>query len=340
MQVYRTGSGFVSGQTAGQQRRKHPSQHIPAAAPGKPRVAGGVHAHPPVRACHHGVCPFEHHHGVPRLGIVQGDALPVGGKFCRRKPGQPRHLAGVRGDYQLPRRVREGFALGQQLGGGVQAVCVQHRSPGKAGQKLLHQRAGLGGPGGALRCAAKAGAQQQYGSLLPPEQRHIFRRNAALCALLTGAQAALRQTGDGGADHRFHTGKGNDTRPGAQCTLGCQQRSAPVKGTARHRQHAAKGTLMAVSGTGRDALPDKFFGNFHSHGCTSRERFSKSTFSQERKFYLYSGYRNARRHSDIPFSQGSAFTPVPAQGRGSAFPRSALPRETSGRTRAVRRDQG
>ena len=273
MQVYRTGSGFVSGQTAGQQRRKHPRQHIPAAAPGKPRVAGGVHAHPPVRACHYSACPFEHHHGIPRLGIVQGDALPVGGKLCRRKTGQPCHLAGVRGDHQLPRRVREGFTLCQQLRGGVQAVCVQHRSPGKAGQKLLHQRAGLGGPGSALRCAAKAGSQQQHGSLLPPEQRHIFRRNAALCALLTGTQTALRQAGDGGTDHRFHTGKGNDARPGAQCALGCQQRSAPVKGTARHRQHAAKGALMAVPGTGRDAFPDKFFGNFHSHGCTSRERF-------------------------------------------------------------------
>ena len=179
----------------------------------------------------------------------------------------------MRGNYQLPCRVREGLVLCQQLGGGVQAVCVQHRSPRKAGQQLLHQRAGLGGPGGALRCAAKAGAQQQHGSLLPPEQRHIFRRNAALCALFTGAQAALRQAGDGGADHRLYACKGDDARPGAQCTLGCQQRSAPVKGAARHCQHTAKGALMAVPGTARDALPDKFFGNFHSHGCTSRERF-------------------------------------------------------------------
>ena len=165
--------------------------------------------------------------------------------------------------------MREGLVLCQQLGGGVQAVCVQHRSPRKAGQQLLHQRAGLGGPGGALRCAAKAGAQQQHGSLLPPEQRYIFRCNAALCALLTGAQAALRQAGDGGADHRLDTGKGNDARPGAQCALGCQQGSAPVKGTARHCQHTAKGALMAVPGTGRDILPDKFFGNFNSHHSTS-----------------------------------------------------------------------
>ena len=34
VQIYRTGSSLVGGQTAGQQRRKHPSQHIPAAAPG------------------------------------------------------------------------------------------------------------------------------------------------------------------------------------------------------------------------------------------------------------------------------------------------------------------
>ena len=179
----------------------------------------------------------------------------------------------MRGDHQLPRRVGEGLALGQQLRGGVQAIGVQHRSPRKAGQQLLHQRAGLCCPGGALRCAAKTGTQQQHGSLLSPEQRHIFRCNAALCALLTGAQAALRQAGDGGADHRLYACKGNDTRPGAQRTLGCQQRRAPVKGAARHRQHAAKGALMAVPGTGRDALPNKFFGNFHSHGYTSRERF-------------------------------------------------------------------
>ena len=264
---------MVGGQTAGQQRRQHPSQHIPAAAPGKPRVAGGVHAHPPIRACYHGACALQHHHGIPRLGIPQGDARPVVGKRCRRKPGQARHLAGVRGDYQFSRRVRKGLALCQQLGSGVQAVCVQHRSPRKARQKLLHQRAGLGGPGGTLRRAAKAGAQQQYGSLLPPEQRHIFRRNTALCALFTGAQAALRQAGDSSADHRLYACKSNDTRPGAQCTLGCQQRSAPVKGAARHCQHTAKGALMAVPGAGRDALPDKFFGNFHSHGRTSRERF-------------------------------------------------------------------
>ena len=160
---------MVGGQTAGQQRRKHPSQYIPAAAPGKPRVAGGVHAHPPIRACHHSACPLQHHHSIPRLGIPQGNALPVGSKRCCRKAGQARHLAGVRGNYQLPCRVREGLALCQQLGSGVQAVGIQHRSPHKAGQQLLHQRAGLGGPGGALRCAAKAGAQQQYGSLLPPE---------------------------------------------------------------------------------------------------------------------------------------------------------------------------
>ena len=48
-----------------------------------------------------------------------------------------------------------------------------------------------------------------------------------------------------------------------------QQGRAPVKGTARHRQHTAKGALMAIPGAGRDILPDKFFGNFHSHGYTS-----------------------------------------------------------------------
>ena len=269
VQIYRTGSSLVGGQTAGQQRCKHPSQYIPAAAPGKSRIAGGVHTHPPIGACHNGTCTLQHHHGVPRLGIPQGDTLPVGGKRCRRKAGQACHLAGVRGDHQLPRRVRKGLALGQQLGGGVQAVGIQHRSPRKAGQKLLHQRAALGGPGGTLRRAAKAGAQQQHGGLLPPEQRHILRCNTALCALFTGAQAALRQAGDGGADHRLYACKGNDARPGAQCTLYRQKRSAPVKGTARHRQHTAKGALMAVPRAAGDILPDKFFGNFNSHHSTS-----------------------------------------------------------------------
>ena len=33
VQVYRAGSGLIGGQTAGQQRRQHPRQYIPAAAP-------------------------------------------------------------------------------------------------------------------------------------------------------------------------------------------------------------------------------------------------------------------------------------------------------------------
>ena len=95
VQVYRAGGGFVGGQTAGQQRRKHPSQYIPAAAPGKPRVAGGVHAHPPIRACHHSACPLQHHHSIPCFRIAQRRAFPVRVDLCRRAPGQPGHLAGV-----------------------------------------------------------------------------------------------------------------------------------------------------------------------------------------------------------------------------------------------------
>ena len=130
------------------------------------------------------------------------------------------------------------------------------RQPAFHWQKLLHQRAGLGGPGGALRRGAKAGAQQQHGGLLPPEQRHIFRRNTALCALLTGAQAALRQAGCGGAHHRFHTGKGHDARPGAQCALRGQQCSAPVECAARHGQHRTEGALVAVGRALGERIPN------------------------------------------------------------------------------------
>ena len=43
----------------------------------------------------------------------------------------------------------------------------------------------------------------------------------------------------------------------------------PVKCAARHGQHTAKGTLMAVPRAAGDILPDKFFGNFNSHHSTS-----------------------------------------------------------------------
>ena len=56
----------------------------------------------------------------------------------------------MRGNYQFSRRVRKGLALGQQLGGGVQAVCVQHRSPRKAGQKLLAEGKPFPHPAGEL----------------------------------------------------------------------------------------------------------------------------------------------------------------------------------------------
>ena len=153
----------------------------------------------------------------------------------------------------------------QQLGCGVQAVGVQHGTARKTGQKLLHKGLCLGGAGRTLGGAAKAGAKQQNGCFLPPEQRHVFRGNTALGPCPAGAQAALRQAGCGGAHHRFHTGKGHDARPGAQCALCGQQCSAPVECAARHGQHTAKGALMAVPRAAGDILPDKFFGNFSGH---------------------------------------------------------------------------
>ena len=172
-------------------------------------------------------------------------------------------------DDQLPRRVWEGCPFCQQPGCGVQAVGVQHGTARKTGQKLLHKGLCLGGAGRTLGGAAKAGAKQQNGCFLPPELRHVFRGNTALGPCPAGAQAALRQASCGGAHHRFHTGKGHDARPGAQCALCGQQCSAPVECAARHGQHTAKGTLMTVPRAAGDILPDKFFGNFNSHHSTS-----------------------------------------------------------------------
>ena len=42
VEINGTGGGLKSRQTAGQQGAGHARQHIPAAAPGKPRVAGGI----------------------------------------------------------------------------------------------------------------------------------------------------------------------------------------------------------------------------------------------------------------------------------------------------------
>ena len=269
MQVHRTGGSLIGGQAAGQQGGGHARQHVPAAATGKAGVAGGVHAHPAVRGRYHRTGTFEHHHGVPRLRIPQGRALPVRVDLRRRQAGEPGHLAGVGRDDQLPRRVWEGCLFCQQPGCGVQAVGVQHGTARKTGQKLLHKGLCLGGAGRTLGGAAKAGAKQQNGCFLPPEQRHVFRGNTALGPCPAGAQAALRQAGCGGAHHRFHTGKGHDARPGAQCALCGQQCSAPVECAARHGQHTAKGALMAVPRAAGDILPDKFFGNFNSHHSTS-----------------------------------------------------------------------
>ena len=75
-----------------------------------------------------------------------------------------------------------------------------------------------------------------------------FYRGAALLA----AEGALR------------TGAGIVTLASVEPVV-----SAPVECAARHGQHTAKGTLMAVPRAAGDILPDKFFGNFNSHHSTS-----------------------------------------------------------------------
>jgi len=66
-----------------------------AAAPGKPRVAGGIDRTAAIRPCNDGVRPLQHHHSIPCFRIAQRRAFPVRVDLCRRVSGQPGHLAGV-----------------------------------------------------------------------------------------------------------------------------------------------------------------------------------------------------------------------------------------------------
>lgn len=122
VQIHRAGRSFVCRQAAGQQGRRHTGQYISAAAPGKAWVSGRVCAHAAIRCSHHGTAALEYHHSVPFFCILAGSIFTVRIDLRHRKPGEPGHLAGVRGHDQLSRRVRQRFALGQQLRGGVQAV--------------------------------------------------------------------------------------------------------------------------------------------------------------------------------------------------------------------------
>ena len=219
---------------------------VPAAAPPSAR--------PAIRRGHHGAAALQHHHGIPFLRIGACSFFPVGVDLCRRKPGQPGHLAGVRRDDELPCRVREGFPRRQQLRGGVQAVGVQHGAARKGRQKGLHQRARLRRAGRALSRPAEAGPQQQHRGLLALDARDALRRDAALGARDAGAQAALRRAGHGGGQHRFHAGQRHDARAGAQRTFHGQQRRPAVIGTARHRQHGAEGAFVAVAGAAREKI--------------------------------------------------------------------------------------
>ena len=175
VQIHRAGRSFVCRQAAGQQGRRHTGQHISAAAPGKTGVSGRVCAHAAIWCSHHGTAALEYHHSVPFFCILAGSIFTVRIDLRHRKPGEPGHLAGVRGHDQLSRRVRQRFALGQQLRGGVQAVRIQHRAACKAGQQLLHQRACFGRAACALGCTAKARAQQQHRRLLALELWNALR---------------------------------------------------------------------------------------------------------------------------------------------------------------------
>ena len=175
VQIHRAGRSFVCRQAAGQQGRRHTGQYISAAAPGKAGVAGRVCAHAAIWCSHHGTAALEYHHSVPFFCILAGSIFTVRIDLRHRKPGEPGHLAGVRGHDQLSRRVWQRFALSQQLRGGVQAVRIQHRAACKAGQQLLHQRACLCRAGCTLGRTAKARAQQQHRRLLALELWNALR---------------------------------------------------------------------------------------------------------------------------------------------------------------------
>ena len=175
MQIHRTGSSFKRRQTAGQQGRRHTGQYIPAAAPGKARVAGGIHACTAIRRSHNGAGTFEYNHDVPFFCILPGNFLTVGADLCHGKAGEPGHFAGMRRKDQLARRMGQRLPLSQKLRGGIQAISVQHCTARKARQKPLYQYACLRCAGCTLGRTAKARAQQQHCGLLSLNKRDAFR---------------------------------------------------------------------------------------------------------------------------------------------------------------------
>ena len=172
-----------------------------------------------------------------------------------RTSGQPGHFAGVGRQDQVSLRMGQLPGL-QQIGGGVQAVGVQHGAARKAGQERPRQHPGLGGAGCALDRVTKAGAQQQDRRLLALDAGDIFGGDAARRARFAGAEAALRQTGRHRRQHRFDAGQRDDARPGAQGPFHGQGRSAPVACAARHGQHRTEGALVAVGGALGERIPN------------------------------------------------------------------------------------
>ena len=269
MEPDRAGGGIVGRQAAGQQRRRHTGQHIAAAAPGEARVAGGVDTDPPIRPGDHGPRSLQHHDRVPLGGIPPGDALPISLDRLHRKPGQPGHLARVGCQDQLFGRAGQFLAPIHEAGGGVQAVGVQHRTARKTGEQLLHQRPRLGGAGAALGQIPQPRPDEKDGGLLPEDAGDALGRDAPLCPRLTGAETAFRQAGRYRRHHRLDAGQRDDARAGAQGTLHGQRRSAPVAGTARHRQHRPEAALVALAAPLRDAGPDRSSGDVRCHAHAS-----------------------------------------------------------------------
>ena len=246
MEPDRAGGGIVGRQAAGQQGRRHTSQHIAAAAPGEARVAGGVDADPPIRPGDHGPRSLPHPARGPLGSIPPGDTLPVGLDRLHRKPGQPGHLARVGRQDQLFGRAGQLLAPIHEAGGGVQAVGIQHRTARKTGEQLLHQRPRLGGAGAALGQIPQPRPDEKDGGLLPEDAGDALGGDAPFCPRLTGAETAFRQACRHRRQHRLDACQCDDACAGAQSALDGQRRRTAVAGTSRHSQHRAETALVAL----------------------------------------------------------------------------------------------
>ena len=227
-------------QPLGQQRRQHPGQHVAAAAPGQPRVAGGVLHQPPVRRRHQRAGALEHRHAAEPPGAAARRRRPVGLHRRHRGVQQPGHLAGVGGQQGVGGQAgrRPQLAGGQ----GVQGVGVQHRPP-PGGPGAQQRRQHLAGGG------AQPRPGQQHGRGPGKAAAHrgrVRRQNAPVRVGAAGQGAAFRRAGQRQRDDRLHPRQVHKPGAGAQRPFAAQRGRPPVGHAAGHRRHPAETALVGV----------------------------------------------------------------------------------------------